>query len=64
MNTPEWRKSSRSGPIDDTDCVELARLPGAIGIRDSKAPEAGHLRLSNESFAALIASVKHGEPNS
>ncbi|RAY12836.1 DUF397 domain-containing protein [Actinomadura craniellae] len=59
-----WRKSSRSGGSSgQTDCVEVAALTGSIGIRDSKAPEAGHLRLSNEDFAALIASVKHNEPS-
>ncbi|RAY12834.1 DUF397 domain-containing protein [Actinomadura craniellae] len=58
----QWRKSSHSN-TSGGDCVEIAAFPGTIGIRDSKAPEAGHLRLSNEDFAALIASVKHNEPS-
>lgn len=58
----QWRKSSRSGGIENTDCVEIAALADRIGIRDSKAPEAGHLSLSAESFAGLLARVKRGEP--
>jgi hypothetical protein len=32
VDSPIWRKSRRS----DADCVELAVLDGAIGVRDSK----------------------------
>lgn len=31
----EWRKSSRSG---GGDCVEIARVPGLVAVRDSKHP--------------------------
>jgi hypothetical protein len=41
--------------------VELASLAGVISVRDSKAPDAGHLTLSSESFAQLITAVKRGE---
>ncbi|MBC6459944.1 DUF397 domain-containing protein [Actinomadura sp. HBU206391] len=54
----EWRKSSRSGSLENSDCVEVADLNGAIGIRDSKAPGIGHLRISAESFADLLDRVK------
>ncbi|HEY8478701.1 MAG TPA: DUF397 domain-containing protein [Spirillospora sp.] len=27
----------------------------SVGVRDSKAPEAGHLTLRRESFAALLS---------
>jgi Domain of unknown function (DUF397) len=33
----EWRKSSHSGPEGD-ECVEVADLTVAIGVRDSKNP--------------------------
>lgn len=57
-----WRKSSYSGSSSgQMDCVELARLPAAIGVRDSKAPEVGHLSLTVESFTALVARVKQDE---
>ncbi|MBC6460043.1 DUF397 domain-containing protein [Actinomadura sp. HBU206391] len=62
--TPVWRKSSHSGSSgDQSDCVEVARLSGNIGLRDSKAPDTGHLILTAESFADLIASVKRDELN-
>lgn len=53
----QWRKSSRSNTSGGA-CVEVARLAGAIGIRDSKAPAAGHLTLSPENFAALLTQAK------
>lgn len=55
-----WRKSSRS---DETggQCVELAALPHAIGIRDSKAPDAGHLALTPRAFADLLTHAKQDE---
>ncbi|MEV3926847.1 DUF397 domain-containing protein [Actinomadura coerulea] len=54
-----WRKSTHS---DETGghCVELAALPYAIGIRDSKAPDAGHLTLTPRAFADLLTRAKQG----
>jgi hypothetical protein len=61
----EWRKSSRSGTGADggggADCVELADLSSAIGIRDSKAPEREHLRLSRTDLASVFADIKSGK---
>ncbi|QKW37654.1 DUF397 domain-containing protein [Actinomadura sp. NAK00032] len=56
----EWRKSSRSGGVNDNACVELARLDGAIGVRDSKDPAGGHLGLSSREFSQLVTRIKHG----
>jgi hypothetical protein len=56
--TAKWRKSTRSE--DHGNCVELAALPHAITIRDSKAPESGHLALTPDAFAALVARAKQG----
>ncbi|WP_149262538.1 DUF397 domain-containing protein [Actinomadura sp. K4S16] len=47
------RKSSRSNTQGD-ECVEVAALGGRVGMRDSKAPEAGHLLLSPQAFGALM----------
>lgn len=58
----EWRKSSRSN-ASGNECVEVANLPQGCAIRDSKAPDLGHLTLSVESFARLIAHVKRDELN-
>jgi hypothetical protein len=41
--------------------VEIASLAGGRGIRDSKAPEAGHLTLSPDDFTQLIHRVKRGD---
>ncbi|MEU5987458.1 DUF397 domain-containing protein [Spirillospora sp. NPDC047418] len=57
-----WRKSSRSGSTTtQSDCVEVAQLNGAVGLRDSKAADAGHLTVSTTSFAELVARVKRNE---
>lgn len=59
MNTT-WRKSSYSTTVDDNACVELARFAGAVGVRDSKHPEAGHLELEVRRFGALVAGIRRG----
>ncbi|HEU5026946.1 MAG TPA: DUF397 domain-containing protein [Spirillospora sp.] len=59
---PAWRKASRSSTTGG-DCVEVAHIGGVIGMRDSKAPEAGHLTLSPDNFAQLIERVKRGDLN-
>lgn len=56
-----WRKSSFSGGNGGA-CVEVGTTAAghAVGIRDSKRPEAGHLAVNRETFAALLADVKAG----
>lgn len=55
-----WRKSSYSGAGDNRECVELAQLPGAVGVRDSKNPAGRHLTLRGEVFGGLVAAIKSG----
>ncbi|WP_084338406.1 DUF397 domain-containing protein [Actinomadura oligospora] len=55
--TPNWRKSSHSHD-SNSDCVELAAFPTGLGVRDSKATEGGHLSLTPDAFADLLACVK------
>ncbi|MBA9007931.1 DUF397 domain-containing protein [Thermomonospora cellulosilytica] len=58
-STPNWRKSSYSGP-NEPECVEVAALPTGVGLRDSKNPGAGHLAVSTQGFAALVRRIKNG----
>lgn len=57
-----WRRSSRSGGggSGGQECVEVAQLPEAIGVRDSKNPTGGHLSLTGTQFADLLAEIKAG----
>ena len=52
-----WRKSSYSD-TQGNDCVEVAALPGGVGIRDSKNPLDRHQTVSREAFAALVKRIK------
>lgn len=54
---PVWRKSSRS-TNQGGECVEVAALSNAIGVRDSKNPQGGHLSLSRENFATLVQRIR------
>ncbi|MFI6100675.1 DUF397 domain-containing protein [Lentzea sp. NPDC051213] len=41
-----WRKSSRSGGATSDNCVEVAFVGPAVGVRDSKSPASGALVFS------------------
>ncbi|WP_106400138.1 DUF397 domain-containing protein [Actinocorallia populi] len=56
--TVQWRKSSYTGGVQDETCVELARFPSGVGVRDSKNPDAGHLTLTSAQFALLNRRLK------
>ena len=49
---PEWRKSSYSGP--QSNCIEVAPLQDATGIRDSKNPDGGELRIPRTAWYAFV----------
>ena len=49
-----WRKSSYS---NETECVEVAHVSEAVGLRDSKRPEGGHLVVSRAAFLGLCQGV-------
>lgn len=54
----DWRRSSYSGT--NMNCVECARLPRAVAVRDSKCPEAGHLGFPVAEWDAFLTAAKHG----
>lgn len=60
-----WRKSSYSGTQDESDCVEVAKLPGrtgrAIGVRDSKNPTGPILTLIPADFRTFVTHVKSND---
>ncbi|GAA4132355.1 DUF397 domain-containing protein [Actinomadura keratinilytica] len=62
MSCPTWRKSSHS-TNQGGECVEVASLPEAIGVRDSKNPDADNLTISPKVFDALVRRIKQGELN-
>jgi hypothetical protein len=49
----DWRKSSYSNDSGG-QCVEIATCPHTIHIRDSKNPDAPHLTVSGEAWAAFL----------
>nr|WP_084337782.1 DUF397 domain-containing protein [Actinomadura oligospora] len=54
-----WRKSGHSGGGSSTgECVELAELGASVGVRDSKAPERGHLSIDRASLRALVQEIR------
>jgi Domain of unknown function (DUF397) len=57
-----WRKSSRSGSSgSQSDCVEVARLPRTIGVRDSKDPFGPTLSVPSSGFRDLMTAIKRGD---
>ncbi|CAL9380448.1 hypothetical protein SUDANB121_01055 [Nocardiopsis dassonvillei] len=54
-----FRKSSYSGG-QTQDCVEVADLPSAAAMRDSKHPEAGHLIFEAVEWTALLKVAVRG----
>ncbi|WP_371258601.1 MULTISPECIES: DUF397 domain-containing protein [unclassified Streptomyces] len=52
-----WVKSSYSN--NGGACVEVATLPGAVAVRDSKNPQGPRLTLTRDGFAGLVQLAKH-----
>ncbi|MGW4346416.1 DUF397 domain-containing protein [Streptomyces sp. e14] len=49
----QWFKSSHSNP-DGAACVEVARTPATVHVRDSKDTRRPHLAFAPEGWAAFL----------
>ncbi|MGW1681699.1 DUF397 domain-containing protein [Saccharopolyspora sp. NPDC002376] len=54
-----WRKSSRSGG-NGGNCVEVGFGFDAVGIRDTKDRDGGHLAVAPARWQAFLRAVKDG----
>lgn len=54
----EWRTSARSGSGEQ--CVELARSPRGVAIRDSKDRQGPRLSLAPAAWESFVSAVKDG----
>ncbi|MEU4243203.1 DUF397 domain-containing protein [Actinoplanes sp. NPDC026619] len=54
-----WRKSTRSGAAGH--CVEVADVPAAVLVRDSKDVEGPVLSFAAAQWSGFIAGVRAGE---
>lgn len=52
-----WRKSSYSG-TQGGDCVEVAGLTDAVGVRDSKVDESPVIEASAEAWGTLLDGIR------
>ena len=61
LTDAQWRKSSYSS--GNGQCVEVADLPAAIAVRDSKDPAGPKLIFTRDAWAAFVESAKGGRPS-
>ncbi|AZM61153.1 MULTISPECIES: DUF397 domain-containing protein [unclassified Streptomyces] len=50
-----WFKSSYSDSSNSNECVEVATMPGAVHVRDSKCVEGPQLALTHHAWAEFVA---------
>lgn len=56
LATAAWRKSSYSGNTGG-NCVEVASLPDAIAVRDTKNRDGGNLVVPAATWVAFVRTV-------
>ncbi|MEV0489598.1 DUF397 domain-containing protein [Streptomyces atratus] len=52
-----WFKSSYSGG-SGTECVEVADLHSAVGVRDSKRPRGLHIAVRHSAWSGFVAFLR------
>jgi Domain of unknown function (DUF397) len=55
----DWFKSSYSS--GDQSCVEIAHMPGAVPVRDSKDRRGAALVFTHEAWGAFVGALKAGQ---
>ncbi len=60
MEGMNWRKSSHSGGASG-NCTEVAAVPGAVLVRDSKSPDGPRLAFGRSAWEAFAASLRAGK---
>ncbi|GAA1778644.1 hypothetical protein GCM10009735_06000 [Actinomadura chokoriensis] len=58
MDMITWRKARKSSDQGDA-CVEVARFPEAVAVRDSKNPDGPKLLLTPHTFQTILNNLKH-----
>ena len=56
LRNARWRKSSYTAS-NGGNCVELAGLPGAVAVRDSKDPDGPVLLLTRAALRTAVQSA-------
>lgn len=59
MSAIKWRKADASNP--NGECVEMARTPEAVVVRNSRDPHGPMLVFTPAEMAAWLAGAKAGE---
>jgi Domain of unknown function (DUF397) len=59
LSPSAWRKSSRSNGAGG-ECVEVARTPPNLAVRDSKRPDAAVLSFTPEHWSSFLRDIKAG----
>jgi hypothetical protein len=60
MENLNWRKSTRSANGGET-CVELARTPRSIAVRDSKDTTAPYIEMTRRTLRQFLTDMKQGK---
>ncbi|MDG6107927.1 DUF397 domain-containing protein [Dactylosporangium aurantiacum] len=55
-----WHKSSRSNGNGGNNCVEVAVVASAVGVRDSKNPDGPVLRFDPAAWQSFVSDAKLG----
>jgi hypothetical protein len=57
IDRAEWRKSSYSGG-NGGDCIEVASLPDAVAVRDTKNREGAKLTFTPDAWREFTAKIR------